>query len=1832
MDFLPQVPFRMKKTPLRLLLAEDSDTDALLVEMALKRGGFEVDCTRVQSADEFRKALEDADFQIVLCDHAMPGFDAPTALEILAESDRDVPMIVVSGTISEQVAVEVMKAGAVDYLLKSNLTRLAPAVEREMREAEGRRQKRVLDHFSEGQTDVLAMILNGTPLATILERVIGRVQELINRPTSGAIMLVDEDSDSLTLAASRGLPEEFLERLEQVTLGAGRCGCASAAAYAKTVAADDLWEDPEWAEVREVTRKYGLRSCWSVPVFSSERKVLGTISMYHRTQHSPTNEELYWVETATNLVSLAVERSRLAEQFRANEALLQIASETAQLGGWIADFGAARVIWSDQVCEIHEVPPGTSPEFDQALDFYPPQWREKIAGAFERCLFEGVPFDEEMQIVTANGRWIWVRTIGVGIRGEDGGIKRIQGALQDITEKKLAEADTARLAARLTTTLESITDAFFTVDREWRFTYVNAKAEAILGRTAVELLGQDFRKEFPEYDDSRFGREYRRSLQDNVSIELVEYFAPRGRWYEVRAYPSAEGLAVYTHDVTEQRQAQDQLKFLENCVSRINDIVLITTPGPADEALQRIVFVNDAFVHHMGYPREEVLGLSPKFLLGQAEVGEVSAIRKALESRQPARADIVAQTKAGHEIWLEIEIMPLVDADGLMEHLVVVAREVTQRKQAEEIARAGEARYLRQRNALIALTRDTSLEGENLEVSFRRITEMAARTLEVARVSVWQFSEDRETVVCRDLYELAKDAHTSGIELTVAENPTYFEGIEREELIVADDGADDPRGMGFRGSYLAPNAILSFMDVPVHAGSRVGYLLCNEHCGSPRTWTADEKTFALAVGNLVSLALESHERARAEREVLRSHQRFQSVAAATNDTVWDWDLETDSFWWNDGFARLFGWAATEVNANIQAWIRQIHPEDRNRVVSGIYAAIGRGESMWIDEYRFISNDGSVSDVIDRSQAIRDADGKVIRMVGGMTDLTAQKASGRELARTHRALQMLSACNEMLVRTPGESDLLAEACRIAVEVGGYRMAWVGYARDDETRRIVPMAHAGEEVGYLSEIFVSWAENHASGQGPVGQAVRTGLPVVFEDVVGNPAFSYWLGPARARGYRGVISLPLRNELRTFGVLCLYTAEPNPTSKEELSLLTEMADDLVFGIENSRSRLQRQRTMEVIIKVAQAVSSGTASEFFHLLTTNMVEALNARCGLVGRYNPTDETVETLSYVVGGDRQENITYDIGGTPCGRVLGGDVFVIGSGAQQMFPEDRLLVELDATAYAGIPLLSKEGHAVGILAVFFSEPLEDTSLVRSMLQIFATRAGAELDRQQADARIREQASLLDKAQDAIVVRDLNHSITYWNKSAERLYGWSAAEAVGRSFEELLYRDPATFARAQRETLRTGEWFGEMIHMDKGGRDLIIEGRWTLVRDEQGNPQSVFVINTDISEHRRLEQQFLQAQRMESLGTLAGGIAHDLNNILAPISMAIELLRMRAPDERSSELLDTISNSAKRGANMVSQVLSFARGMDGSRIEVEPRQLILEIEAILRDTLMKNIVMEVRVSRDLWTIHGDPTQLHQVLLNLCVNAADALPDGGRISISATNLHIDATLASMNLGAKEGPHVCIEVRDTGSGIPPEIIDRIFDPFFTTKSVGKGTGLGLSTSLAIVKGHGGFIQVTSSVHQGTSFRVYLPADPDAKFLPSIVTPTVLPRGNGETILVVDDEPAIRQIARETLETFGYKVLVAANGHEALSIYTTNQQLIAVVLTDMMMPVMDGPATIRLLMEIDPTVKIIASSGITWNREMAHQAGSGVKNFLPKPYTAETLLICLQQTLAQND
>lgn len=503
---------------------------------------------------------------------------------------------------------------------------------------------------------------------------------------------------------------------------------------------------------------------------------------------------------------------------------------------------------------------------------------------------------------------------------------------------------------------------------------------------------------------------------------------------------------------------------------------------------------------------------------------------------------------------------------------------------------------------------------------------------------------------------------------------------------------------------------------------------------------------------------------------------------------------------------------------------------------------------------------------------------------------------------------------------------------------------------------------------------------------------------------------------------------------------------------------------------------------------------------------------------------------------------------------------------------------------------------------------------------------------AEQQIREQAALLDKTQDAIIVEDMEGKIIFWNKSAESIYGWTSAEAIGQKTQNLLFeKSYPQLQEALQAVLDKKEWRGEMQNSTKLSKEITVESRWTLVLNNQGEPQAKLIVNTDITEKKKLAAQFLRAQRMESIGTLASGIAHDLNNALTPVLMAVQILRERFSDEESLFLLNILTAGAERAADMVRQVVSFARGVEGNRVVLQPKHFINELKKILDQTFPKFIQIDSFVAKDLWPVVGDATQLYQVLLNLCVNARDAMIQGGQLSIRAENIFLDENYVKMYLDGKPGQYVLITVSDTGIGIAKDTIDKIFDPFFTTKEVGKGTGLGLSTVAVIVKSHGGFIEVYSEIGRGTKFKVFLPSAPQVptQHVESRITSLML--GKGETVLIVDDELSIREITRATLNKYGYSPMVAGDGTEALAIYAKHSEEISVVLIDMMMPYLDGIATIRALQRLNPTVKIIATSGLSSDGKAGEAIACGAKSFLPKPYTAEKLLEMLADVINKN-
>lgn len=726
-----------------------------------------------------------------------------------------------------------------------------------------------------------------------------------------------------------------------------------------------------------------------------------------------------WLLSGTIEDITEIKESR--KKLRQNETLLQMAERMAHIGGWEVELPEGRVIWSDQVFAILDLAPGTPPTVEEAINFCAPECRARIREVFEACTRDGRPYDEELQIITATGRRIWARTIGEASRDGSNAITRVHGAFQDITEKKQIEEKALRLANRLTSTLESITDAFLTLDREWRFTYINREAERLLQRTRADLLGRNVWEEFKEAVGSIAYLEYHRALRENCAVMFEKFNPPLGRWFEVKAYPSEEGLAVYFRDITDRKQA-----------------------------------------------------------------------------------------------------------------------------------------------------------------------------------------------------------------------------------------------------------------------------------------------------------------------------------------------------------------------------------------------------------------------------------------------------GLALIRSNRAFQMLSRCNEALIRVQDESELIERICRIAVDIGGYRMAWVGYAQEDEARRITVEAYAGDEDArnYLQGIAPSWAEEAPTGRGPAGRTIRSGVPIVVEDIEQDATFSPWLPAARQCGYRGAVYLPLRDKDRAFGLLTLYAGEVIKGTPEEIGLLQELADNLAFGISHIRTRDEQRHVQSTILKVAASVSASTGEKFFEQLARNMAEAVGAQGGFVSRLLPTEPlTARTIIAVMHGARIDDFEYVVGDAPCDKVLRHNRFVIPFDAAEQYPRSPPAA-LGAKAYGGWRLDSSDGRPIGLLFVLFLKPVQDSDFITSTLQIFAARAAAELERRESDARLRDLASLLDKAQDAIIVRNIEGSVLFWNKSAERLYGWTQQEVLGRSLETLLNDDPAAFEEATRRVLKDGDWSGEFTRTSKAGSTLTVEARWTLVKDDDDRPKSILSINTDITQRKNAEREIQQ----------------------------------------------------------------------------------------------------------------------------------------------------------------------------------------------------------------------------------------------------------------------------------------------------------------------------------------------------------------------------------------
>lgn len=1083
--------------------------------------------------------------------------------------------------------------------------------------------------------------------------------------------------------------------------------------------------------------------------------------------------------------------------------------------------------------------------------------------------------------------------------------------------------------------------------------------------------------------------------------------------------------------------------------------------------------------------------------------------------------------------WILVKGFPVHDGNGTVIRHTGMVTDTTERKQVDEALRTSE----RQHRQLAA---QVERERSRLE-SAQRVAKVGSWETDVATLDVIWSSETYR------IYEADPitftPSHAGFMQLV---HPEDREAVN--EAFAASMDKRTPSTVDHR--ILSGNGRLKFVEER--------WQMFFDESGRP----------VRALGTCQDIT----ERKNAEAALRETEADFRVLSEAMPQIVWTARPDGHTTYLNQQWADYTGMSVHQSMG--RGWLKAFHPDDRRRATNAWHEAI-RTSSKYSVECRLRAKDGDYRWWLMRGVSMQDGADKILKWFGTCTDIHDLKLAELEISRANRALKIMSACNEALVRADSELDLLERACEITIGMGGYKTAWIDYADSGRELDVPP-------------------------------------PVEGDD----------------------IRLHLRDGGRFLGWFNVRPSGSARPTEEELKLLQEMTDNLAFGIGIRRSEIERRRIEAAMVTMAASVSAMTSNAFFEQLVRSMADALGAQGGFVAEFLPGDRaTARSIAAVVDGVLIDSFDYTILGTPCERLLTSDSCVMAERVAEQFPQSHRLVALNAQGYVGRRLDNSAGEPVGLLFVVFKDPLTHVEFITSTLQIFAARAASEMERQQIDAHVREQAALLDIAREAILVKDMDNRIIYWNRGAERTYGWTAAEAIGRDSLEMLYSRSEGVTTAMSELLEYGEWDGELISRVRSGPDITVHVRWTLVRDAKGNPKSILAINTDITEMKKLESQFLRAQRMEGIGTLASGMAHDLNNVLAPILLATEMLKGSVSDPDDVILLTTLRTSAQRGAELVRQVLSFARGVEGDRTIVNPLDLMGDFLEVVRETFPKSIDIRFASQKDLWTVTGDATQMNQVFLNLCINSRDAMPDGGRLTIGMSNVVLDDTHVSVNPDCRPGAYVVVTFEDTGAGIQPEIRDRIFEPFFTTKEIGKGTGLGLSTTLGIVKSHGGFIDLYSEPDRGTTFKIYFAAN--AVHVPlKTASPDEgnRPRGNGEVILVVDDEAAIRNVTRRILERFGYRVLLACDGSEALELYAKHGSEIAAVLTDMSMPVMDGAATIVALREINPTVRVIGSSGLAFS-DGAHDAGAfGLRHFITKPFTAEVMLRTLKDVLSDTE
>ncbi len=695
------------------------------------------------------------------------------------------------------------------------------------------------------------------------------------------------------------------------------------------------------------------------------------------------------------------------------------------------------------------------------------------------------------------------------------------------------------------------------------------------------------------------------------------------------------------------------------------------------------------------------------------------------------------------------------------------------------------------------------------------------------------------------------------------------------------------------------------------------------------------------------------------------------------------------------------------------------------------------------------------------------------------------------------------------------------------------------------------------------------------------------------------------------------------------------------------TQLRNELVAMkqriVELEAAEVEHKQTEEILRNVAQGVSAATGEEFFQSLVRYLAQTLEADYAFIGELTgETGQNVTTVAVSVHSEITENFSYQLKDTPCENVVGQSLCIYSQRVQQLFPLDHLLVEMNVESYIGTPLFDSTGRTLGLIVVLDSRPLNGkVELAKSMLQIFATRAAAELERKRTEEKfLRRNQKLtlfnqaIEQTVEGVIITDSESIILYVNPAFERITGYSRAELLGQT--------PRIFKNGEQDsaiyqekwaTISAGEvWHGRLVNNNKkDGTLYTVDITITPVRDESGVIINYVGLQRDVTQELQLEEQYRQAQKMEAIGRLTGGVAHDFNNLLTSMmGYAGLILQTLPPDDPARRDIEGIQKTAERAANLTHQLLAFSRKQPLQPAVLSLNTLVTDVKKMLRRLISEDIELVTILEPTGGKVKADQGQLGQVIMNLVINARDAMPRGGKLTIETTTVEVDEAYADRHLSIQPGPYVMLAVSDTGTGMDEETRTQIFEPFFTTKREGKGTGLGLSTVYGIVKQSGGDIWVYSEPGWGTTFKIYLPCveASTAPLSPQVGDRADVPVGS-ETILLVEDNAGVRDLARRILQEQGYTVLEAQDGQAALQAAADHNSPIHLLLSDVVMPGLSGQAVTEQLSQIEPNLKILFMSGYTDDTIAHHGVSSnnGVA-FLQKPFSFTTLARKVREVL----